>query len=182
MQRDVNLLRSDIHGVNIAFLTADRKAEGLVLPLSSADNGLLTVRALRLGRPAQHGLLSQLADRVGLPAGALRREVQELSGGNQQKVVLAKWLATGAGIYVFDEPTRGIDVGAKAAIHRLMRDLAGDGAALLMVSSDLPEVIAVSDRVLVMRHGCLAGELPAGASEEEIMMLATGQAHAGVAA
>ena len=90
-------------------------------------------------------------------------------------MVLAKWLATGAGIYVFDEPTRGVDVGAKAAIHQLIRELADEGGAILVISSDLPEVIAVSDRVLVMRHGTVAGELPAGADEEEIMMLATGQ-------
>jgi ABC-type sugar transport system ATPase subunit len=153
----------------IAFLTADRKAEGLVLPLAAADNGLLAVRALRLGPQPK---LADLASRVGLRPAALGREVRLLSGGNQQKVVLAKWLATGAGIYVFDEPTRGIDVGAKATIHQLMRDLAAGGAAILMISSDLPEVIEVSDRILVMRHGAVAGELPAGAAEEEIMSLA----------
>jgi ribose transport system ATP-binding protein len=161
----------------IASLTADRKAEGLVLPLSAADNGLLAVRALRLGgaEPARRALAG-LAARVGLPSVALTREARLLSGGNQQKVVLAKWLATGAGIYVFDEPTRGVDVGAKAAIHELVRELADDGAAIVLVSSDLPEVSAVSDRIVVLRHGRLAGELPAGAPEEEIMLLATGQA------
>jgi ribose transport system ATP-binding protein len=118
-------------------------------------------------------LLTGLSEQVGLSVDALQRDVRVLSGGNQQKVVLAKWLAAGAGIYVFDEPTRGIDVGAKAVIHRLMRGLAEGGAAILMISSDLPEIIGVSDRIVVMRAGGIAGELPADASEESIMVLAT---------
>jgi ABC-type sugar transport system ATPase subunit len=164
----------------LALLTADRKAEGLVLPLSAGDNGLLAARAVsRLRRrrmvTATRRDLPALAAKVGLASTALTRDVRLLSGGNQQKVVLAKWLGVGAQVYVVDEPTRGIDVGAKAMIHRLMRDLAESGAAILMISSDLPEVIAVSDRILVMRNGCIAGELPPGAAEEEIMLLATGQ-------
>jgi ABC-type sugar transport system ATPase subunit/ribose/xylose/arabinose/galactoside ABC-type transport system permease subunit len=159
----------------IGFLTADRKTEGLVLPQSSTDNALLAVRAFRRSRRrdgagggaygarvASRRTLPALAARVKLPAAALRREVRLLSGGNQQKVVVTKWLARGAGIYVFDEPTRGIDIGAKATIHHLMRELADEGAAILMVSSELTEVIAVSDRILVMHHGRVAGELPAG--------------------
>jgi len=158
----------------IGSLTADRKSEGLVLPLSAADNSLLTVRAFgRVRRSANRALLTGLAGQVGLSVDALRRDVRVLSGGNQQKVVLAKWLVARAGIYVFDEPTRGIDVGAKAVIHRLMRDLADGGAAILMISSDLPEVIGVSDRIVVMCAGGIAGELPADASEESIMILAT---------
>jgi len=161
----------------IAYLTADRKSEGLVLPLSARDNGLLAVRARsrRAARAAGSGLAT-LAARTGLGDSALRREVRLLSGGNQQKVVLVKWLATGAGVYVFDEPTRGVDVGAKAGIHRLMRELADDGAAIIMISSELPEVIGMSDRILVMREGGIAGELPAGADEAGIMLLAAGQA------
>ena len=85
-----------------------------------------------------------------------------LSGGNQQKVVLAKWLQTQPQILIFDEPTRGIDVGAKAGIHDLIRKLAKDGVAVLMISSELPELIGMSDRILVMHEGQLAGELPAG--------------------
>jgi len=99
-----------------------------------------------------------------------------LSGGNQQKVVLAKWLATGARVYLFDEPTRGIDVGAKSAVHELIRELADEGAAVLLISSDLPEVLGLSDRVLVMRHGQVAGTLPSTADEEDVMLLATGTA------
>ena len=102
-------------------------------------------------------------------------EVRYLSGGNQQKVVLAKWLARERDILIFDEPTRGIDVGAKAGIHELMRELAQNGAAILMISSELPEVIGMSDRILVMRDGTIAGELPAGPTESAIMLLATGE-------
>jgi ABC-type sugar transport system ATPase subunit len=161
----------------IGFLTADRKGEGLVLPLAAADNALLAVRAMNRRRSNSVGVagLLALADRVGLGRQLLRRESRLLSGGNQQKVVLVKWLMTQAGVYVFDEPTRGVDVGAKAGIHELIRELADDGAAILMISSELPELIDLSDRIVVMYHGAIAGELPAGASEEAIMLLATGQ-------
>ena len=101
-----------------------------------------------------------------------------LSGGNQQKVVLAKWLATRPQVLIFDEPTRGIDVGAKAGIHDMIRKLAKEGVAVLMISSELPELIGMSDRILVMHEGTLAGELPAGASEPAIMELATGHQEA----
>jgi ribose transport system ATP-binding protein len=160
----------------IALLTADRKAEGLALPLPARDNGLLAARALG-GRVATAAVtaLAELAGKVGLKPDALTRESRLLSGGNQQKVVLIKWLATNARVYLFDEPTRGVDIGAKAGIHDLMRQLAADGAAILMISSELPEVIGMSDRILVMRDGRIAGALPAGASESDIMALASGQ-------
>jgi ABC-type sugar transport system ATPase subunit len=105
----------------------------------------------------------------------LGQEVRFLSGGNQQKVVLAKWLATEPRLVIFDEPTRGIDVGAKAGIHDLIRGLANEGVAVVMISSELPEVIGMSDRIIVMRQGSIAGELPAGPQESEIMFLATGE-------
>ena len=92
--------------------------------------------------------------------------VRALSGGNQQKVIIARWLARDPQLLIFAEPTRGIDVAAKAAIYAIMRDLAARGRGILMISSDLPEVIGVSDRILVMREGRIAGELPGGASEE----------------
>ena len=160
----------------IGLLTADRKAEGLALPLPARDNGLLAARALG-GRVATAAVtaLAELAAKVGLRPEALARESRLLSGGNQQKVVLVKWLATDARIYLFDEPTRGVDIGAKAGIHDLMRQLAEDGAAILMISSELPEVIGMSDRILVMRDGRIAGSLPAGATEPQIMALASGQ-------
>jgi ribose transport system ATP-binding protein len=119
--------------------------------------------------------VQELARSVELRAHSLEQEVRYLSGGNQQKVVVAKWLATEPRILIFDEPTRGIDVGAKAGIHDLMRSLANEGVAILMISSELPEVIGMADRVVVMRDGAIAGELPAGPTEADIILLATGQ-------
>src|SRR5918993_2015185 len=164
----------------IGFLTEDRKLEGLILPQSVRDNTLLALRSLGQARMNDRPVkdapsVLDLARRVELRAASLEQEVRYLSGGNQQKVVLAKWLATRAQILIFDEPTRGIDVGAKAGIHELMRELARAGAAILMISSELPEVIGMSDRILVMRDGTIAGELPPGASEAQIMLLATGE-------
>ena len=95
-----------------------------------------------------------------------------LSGGNQQKVVIAKWLARGAKVFLFDEPTRGIDVGAKVEVFEVMDGLAKNGAAILMVSSELPELLQIADRILVMRQGRLTGELPGRTTQEEIMRLA----------
>ena len=101
--------------------------------------------------------------------------VGKLSGGTQQKVVLARWLLTQSDVFIFDEPTRGIDVGAKGEIHRLMRRLADEGKGVLMISSDLPEVLAMSDRVLIMRRGEIAAELPrAEATEESVVAHAAG--------
>jgi ribose transport system ATP-binding protein len=151
--------------------------EGLVLPLSVRDNSLLALRSLgsflRRGRSAIP--IAELLKVLELRGAGLDREVRFLSGGNQQKVVLAKWLASAAQILIFDEPTRGIDVGAKAGIHDLMRQLARDGAAILMISSELPELIGMSDRVVVLRNGTIAGELASGATEADIMFLATGE-------
>lgn len=97
-----------------------------------------------------------------------------LSGGNQQKVVLAKWLVTDPQVVLFDEPTRGIDVGAKIAVYNLMRQLAAEGKAVLMVSSELPEIIGMSDRIIVMRDGEITAELAAGSAEHEVLSAATG--------
>jgi rhamnose transport system ATP-binding protein len=103
--------------------------------------------------------------------------VATLSGGNQQKVVLAKWLATEPKLLIIDEPTRGIDVGTKAEVHRLLSELAGQGLAVLMISSELPEVLGMADRVLVMHEGRLTAELTRGeADEEAVIRAATGQA------
>nr|WP_281366532.1 sugar ABC transporter ATP-binding protein [Nocardioides thalensis] len=159
----------------LALVTEDRKATGLALNQTILDNVLGPVRAVfprRTGaaRREAPGLLSNLQ----VAARALDQEVQFLSGGNQQKVVLARWLATEPRVVLMDEPTRGIDVGAKHAIYELMRVLAAAGVAVLMVSSELPEVIGMADRILVMRDGRLAGELPAGSSEETVLQLATG--------
>jgi ribose transport system ATP-binding protein len=160
----------------LGFITEDRKAEGLALVQSVRDNTLLAVRSLlsrRQRRSQDVPSVESLSTSTELRAHSLEQEVRFLSGGNQQKVVLAKWLATRPKVVIFDEPTRGIDVGAKAGIHDLMRGLADDGVAILMISSELPELIGMSDRILVMRDGAIAGELPAGSGEEEIMQMAT---------
>ena len=108
--------------------------------------------------------------------GRLSNPVSSLSGGNQQKVVLAKWLARRPSLLIVDEPTRGIDVGTKAEVHRLLDELAGEGVAILMISSELPEVLRVADRILVMREGRLVAEFDHRvASEETILAAATGQ-------
>jgi ABC-type sugar transport system ATPase subunit len=163
----------------LGFITEDRKLEGLALEQSVADNMMLAVRTVLPGRKRRRdpNLISvrDLATAVELRARGPEQEVRFLSGGNQQKVVLAKWLETRPRVLIFDEPTRGIDVGAKAGIHDLMRGLARDGVAILMISSELPELIGMADRILVMREGAIAGELPAGAGESDIMHLATGQ-------
>ncbi|MFD9903286.1 sugar ABC transporter ATP-binding protein [Streptomyces sp. NPDC059063] len=158
----------------IALVTEDRKAEGLALRQSVRDNALLVTRAV----PARHPPLTAaevtaLLEKVRLQARGEDQEARYLSGGNQQKVVIAKWLAARPRVLLFDEPTRGVDVGAKAALHTLVRDLAREGLAVLIVSSELPELIGMSDRVLVMAQGRIAGELPAGPTEEEVMRLAT---------
>ena len=112
---------------------------------------------------------------------SLAQDVENLSGGNRQKVVLAKWLVSGPDLLIFDEPSRGIDVGAKQEIWSLMRTLADQGKAILMISSELPEVIGMSDRIVVFHRGRIVGELPGGtATEEAVMMLATyGDGHDG---
>ena len=165
----------------IGFVTEDRKTEGLVLERSVRENGWLTLRSLpgrarpaKARRPGE--LIEELTRAVELRARSLEQEVRELSGGNQQKVVLTKWLAIEPEILIFDEPTRGIDVGAKAGIHDLIRTLARSGVAVLMISSELPEVIGMSDRVLVLRGGRVAGTLAAGPTEGDIMLMATGEA------
>jgi ABC-type sugar transport system ATPase subunit len=161
----------------MGFVTEDRKIEGLVLPLSVRDNSLLALRSLGsfLRRGSSPIPIAELLRTLELRGAGLDREVRFLSGGNQQKVVLAKWLASEAQILIFDEPTRGIDVGAKAGIHDLMRQLARNGAAILMISSELPELIGMSDRIVVLRNGAIAGELPPGPTESDIMFLATGE-------
>ena len=119
-------------------------------------------------------LAERFVDELRIATPSVRRTVGDLSGGNQQKVLLAKWLAHGAALLIVDEPTRGVDVGARAEIYRLLRGLAGRGVALLVVSSDLPEVLALADRIVVMADGRTVGELAGdGATEESVLRLAT---------
>jgi ABC-type sugar transport system ATPase subunit len=166
----------------IGFVTEDRKAEGILPNQPLRDNILLTVRALQsmLARVRKNGtaahpdLVPTVAKQVDVRTPSYNQEVQYLSGGNQQKVILAKWLASTAKVMIFDEPTRGIDVEAKASIHDLLRGLANEGAAILMISSELPEIVGMSDRIIVMWDGTIVGELPANSNEAEIMLMATG--------
>jgi ABC-type sugar transport system ATPase subunit len=168
--------------LKMGFVTEDRKAEGILPKQPIRDNILLTVRTLQplLGFIYKDGvrktrtLVPDLARQVDLRADTFDREAQFLSGGNQQKVVLSKWLSSGANIFIFDEPTRGIDVEAKASIHDMIRGLTKQGIAVLMISSELPEVLGMSDRILVMRDGRITGELPAKSTEQDIMLVATG--------
>ncbi len=111
---------------------------------------------------------------VDVRAVSWEQEIRLLSGGNQQKAILARWLACDPQLLVFAEPTRGVDVAAKAAIYRLMRDFTARGRGILVATSDLPEALGLADRILVMRAGRIVGERPGGATEEEIMALATG--------
>jgi rhamnose transport system ATP-binding protein len=164
----------------IAFVPEDRRMQGLVMDLSVARNATLTrLRALtRLGlirAGAENRLAREWADRLRLKFHRLEDPVAFLSGGNQQKVVLAKWLATEPKLLILDEPTRGIDVGTKAEVHRLMGELAGRGLAVLMISSELPEVLGMADRVLVMHEGRLTSELSRDeADEERVIRAASG--------
>jgi len=168
----------------IGFLTEDRNAEGLVMGQSVKENAALPSLDQRqrwgvVDRKTEHEVVASASESLHLRAPSLGADVENLSGGNRQKVVLAKWLISGPDLLIFDEPSRGIDVGAKAEIWQLMRDLADQGKAVLMISSELPEVIGMSDRVVVMHRGRIVGELAGGtATEEAVMLLATyGETH-----
>ncbi len=172
--------RAAIRG-GVALVPEDRRQEGLLMDASIARNIAITV----LDRLRRRGLIHwsderTLAERwattLQLKHSGLEHPVERLSGGNQQKVVLAKWLATNPKLLVIDEPTRGIDVGTKAEVHRMLGEFASQGMAVLMISSELPEVLGIADRVLVMREGVLVQELSrAEATQERIMLAATGQ-------
>lgn len=164
----------------IGFLTEDRKAEGLILDFSIKDN--MTLPSTK--DFVKHGLfdektsttfVQQLIDRLRIKSGTPKMTVGQLSGGNQQKVVLAKWIGIAPKVLILDEPTRGVDVGAKREIYQLIDELAERGVPIILVSSDLPEILGVSDRIMVMHEGRIAGELSREeASQESVMQLATG--------
>ena len=163
----------------MALITEDRKRTGLALNLAASHNitlanlgALLRKGCLNLGKEEQ--VARGFINRLRIRARSTAQRVGHLSGGNQQKVVLAKWIFRQARIFIFDEPTRGIDVGSKTEIYRLMNQLAESGAAILMVSSELPEILGMADRVLVMRSGRIVKELVAAeTTQEEIMRWAT---------
>ncbi|MFO7682649.1 MAG: sugar ABC transporter ATP-binding protein [Chloroflexota bacterium] len=166
--------------LGISYVPEDRKQHGLVLPMSIGDNITLPVikqfAAYGWLRPKREkAAATEASQKLEVKATGIEQKAQELSGGNQQKVVLAKWLNTHPRILILDEPTRGIDVGTKAAVHRLMSSLAAQGIAILMISSELPEILGMSDRILVMREGRITGEFTRSeATQEKLMMAATG--------
>jgi len=166
------------HG--IGFITEDRKDEGLVLDFSIKDN--IALPSLYSFAPKgiikekdEKEFVDMLIKRLTVKTESAETRVGDLSGGNQQKVVIAKWIGIGPKVLILDEPTRGVDVGAKREIYQLMNELTDRGVAIIMVSSELPEVLGMSDRILVVHEGKIAGELPKEtATQENIMTLATG--------
>jgi ABC-type sugar transport system ATPase subunit len=178
---------ADAIAAGLAFVPEDRKAQGLVLGLSVADNLALSSlgRMSRLGvvdgAQVERTALSRLRD-LSIKVPGLGAEVATLSGGNQQKVVIGKWLELAPRVLLLDEPTRGVDVGAKVEIYALIEDLTARGHAVVLASSDLPEVVRLADRVLVLREGKLAGELAGDdVTQLAIMQLAVGTIPAALA-
>ncbi len=163
----------------IGLLTEDRKKTGIMGVLSVRDN--MSIASLNrftsmgvLRKPTLEQLCEEQRQALALKTPSLNQQIQNLSGGNQQKVLLSRWLLTDPDILIIDEPTRGIDVGAKSEIHRLMSKLAAQGKAIIMVSSEMPEILGMSDRVVVMCDGRLVGEVSReNATQENIMQLAT---------
>jgi ABC-type sugar transport system ATPase subunit len=165
----------------MGFLTEDRRRQGLVLQRSVAENITLTsldetshlgVLNIRAERDRAQGQVARLH----IHAASLDQEAASLSGGNQQKVVLARWLAARCRVLIFDEPTRGIDVAAKAEIYELIGELVDHGVAVVLITSELPELMGLADRVAVMHEGALQGILDRGeATQERILQLALGQ-------
>jgi len=144
--------------VGMALIPEDRKTEGLMLPMSVGDNISITAlgamtRGIVIDRAAESGRIGEMVDKLKIKVGALGDPVATLSGGNQQKVVIAKWLLTGPRILLLNDPTRGIDVGTKQEIYRLLRDLADEGAAILLYSTDYDELIGCCNRVLILYGG-----------------------------
>jgi rhamnose transport system ATP-binding protein len=165
--------------LGLAYVPEDRQHHGLVLRMNISHNVTLPILSefARMGwvnTGLERESARQAAGQMEVRAASIWQKARELSGGNQQKVVLAKWLATRPRILILDEPTRGIDVGTKAAVHGLMSQLAAQGMAILMISSELPEILGMSDRILVMREGRLTARFNrAEATQEKIMLAAT---------
>ncbi|MEV8252436.1 sugar ABC transporter ATP-binding protein [Rhodoglobus sp. NPDC076762] len=170
--------------LGLALVPEDRRRQGLVLESSVAKNATLAIRSTLakfgfITSSVENASARTWANKLEVKASALDTEVGTLSGGNQQKVVLAKWLATNPSLLIVDEPTRGIDVGTKAEVHRLLSELAVEGLAIIMISSELPEVLGMADRVLVVHEGRITAEIDrADATAESVMFAAT---HAEVA-
>lgn len=172
---------NDALNLGIALIPEDRKSQGLVLEASIKNNislagfNKIVNKFNMINKAKEVTEANKYVASLGIKTPSIERMVKNLSGGNQQKVVIAKCLNTECEILIFDEPTRGIDVGAKAEIYKLMTELVSKGISIIMISSELPEVLGMSDRILVMRKGEITGELYAGeANQEKIMYYATG--------
>ena len=165
----------------IAYVPEDRHQQGLVMNFSIAANVTLAIlqRVSRLGlvdARQEQQIASEYSSQLRIRSSGVEQLVNALSGGNQQKVVLSKWLATNPSVLILDEPTRGIDVGAKAEVHRITSDLAARGLAIILISSELPEVLAMADRVIVLHEGHVTGAFTRSeATQERVMFAATGQ-------
>ena len=163
----------------IGYLTESRKVDGLALPQSVADNAMAAI-IYRLGKwgfyhpntKKNRALVQSLIDSLVVYPPQPERPVMNLSGGNQQKVLLTKWLAMKPKVLILDEPTRGVDVGAKEIIHNAIRELAASGSAVILISSDLPEMVGLSDRAIVLRNGHIIGEVGREAMSEQNLLLA----------
>jgi ABC-type sugar transport system ATPase subunit len=167
--------------LGLIYLPEDRQHHGLLMPMSVTHNMTLTILS-RLAKGgwirdrSERAITRTYVDNLRINLRDINQPVRELSGGNQQKVVLSKWLMVQPKVMILDEPTRGIDIGAKSEVHRLMGDLANQGIAILMISSELPEILAMSDRIIVMREGRITGLFDKSeATAERIMAAATGQ-------
>ena len=160
----------------IGLVPEDRKQEGLYLELPITDNiwlGLLRGLGLVQRAPRERSVVAAIAEQLQLRASSLTQEVGDLSGGNQQKVMIGRWLAAGVDTLLVEQPTRGVDVGAKAEIYTLLRAFVAQGGAVLALSSDLPELIGLCDRILIVRAGRVVGDVPATqATEEGLLALA----------
>ncbi|WP_246103985.1 sugar ABC transporter ATP-binding protein [Yersinia kristensenii] len=169
----------DAIAAGIGLVPEDRKQQALFMSLSVEENFAIIYSPLRaarhfIDRQRERASFLDFKQQLNLRAVSLGADIATLSGGNQQKVVLARWMAQNPALLIVDEPTRGVDIAAKADVHRLLRDMAAKGVAIILISSDLPEVLAVSDRILTMRSGQLTGELLAHeANEENVMQLMT---------
>ena len=174
-------VHSPVDAVNhgIGYLSEDRKAFGLAVGLSVSDNSVMAnldkfTSSGFVNRKKVNEATREYVEKLSIKTPSVRQLIKNLSGGNQQKVVIAKWLIKNCDILIFDEPTRGIDVGAKSEIYRLMGDLVKMGKSIIMISSEMPELLRMSDRLVVMCEGRVTGELDiAEATQEKIMTLAT---------
>jgi len=169
----------DAVGRGIGYLSEDRKRFGLAVNLSVKDNLAMATydrfqRGLFIAARRVRDVTEEFVQKLNIKTPSLEQLLRNLSGGNQQKVVIAKWLIRNCDILIFDEPTRGIDVGAKSEIYTLMNELIREGKSIIMISSELPEILRMSDRILVMCEGRMTGELAIEkASQEAIMEYAT---------